>query len=709
MERSLESVFNPRSVGVIGASEVPGKASERRTRSLLEGGYKGDVYLINPKRSELFGRKAYPNITEIENEVDVVMIVVAPRFLVQSVADSVKMGAKGIIIITAGLGETGEEGKKIEAKILIEAAKTGAFVIGPNCSGMFSASVDMNFLGVPRINKGSISVLAQSGNVIDSLTHYARRRKAGFSKIISVGNAIGVNFHEYIDYLKDDPETKAIMVYLEGIKDGNSLVKVVRETVKKKPVIALKVGRSGAGARAAASHTGSLAGDDVIVDAAFRQAGIVRVSNVDELFDMAETFVKCPLPKGNRVAILSEGGGDNSIAADNAEIFGMEVPVLSRETQAKMKPFLLEGMPASNPIDYGGTAEENPHMITECVKVCMQADEVDGIYITGFFGGFKDIIAAHVAELEEQTSRDLVDLVKKHQKPLFVHTSFAGGDIKSLDILKSEGIPVMESSERSTRCLSALMNFAIKQKKVKAMHIAETEAKERHSVKAIFKKAKDENRGNLLETESRALLQEYGIFLPEAIFAGNSQEAIKAGKKIGYPLAMKVVSPDIIHKSDAGGIQLGLKDDKDLKRGFDEIVKNAMKVTTKERVLGTLISPMVPKGQECIIGMIKDRQFGPVIMFGLGGIFVEVLKDVSFRVAPIGEEDIDEMINGIKGYKILTGIRGEKPKDIGAIKDILSKLSQIAIDNPEIEEIDLNPVIVHEKGASIVDSRVIIR
>ena len=709
MERSLESVFNPRSVGVIGASEVPGKASERRTRSLLEGGYKGDVYLINPKRSELFGRKAYPNITEIENEVDVVMIVVAPRFLVQSVADSVKMGAKGIIIITAGLGETGEEGKKIEAEILSEAAKTGAFVIGPNCSGMFSASVNMNFLGVPRISKGSISVIAQSGNVIDSLTHYARRRGAGFSKIISVGNAIGVNFHEYVDYLKDDPETKAIMVYLEGIKDGNNLVKVVRETVKKKPVIALKVGRSGAGARAAASHTGSLAGDDVIVDAAFRQAGIVRVSNVDELFDMAETFVKCPLPKGNRVAILSEGGGDNSIAADNAEIFGMEVPVLSKETQAKMKPFLLEGMPASNPIDYGGTAEENPHMITECVKVCMQADEVDGIYITGFFGGFKDIIAPHVAELEEQTSRDLVDLVKKHQKPLFVHTSFASGDIKSLDILKAEGIPVMESSERSTRCLSALMNFAINQKKVKAMHIAKAEAKERHSVKAIFKKAKDENRGNLLETESRDLLQEYGISLPEAIFAGNIQEAIKAGKKIGYPLAMKVVSPDIIHKSDAGGIQLGLKDEKDLKKGFDEIVKNAKKVTTKERVLGTLISPMVPKGQECIIGMIKDRQFGPVIMFGLGGIFVEVLKDVSFRVAPIGEEDINEMIEDIKGYKILTGIRGEKPKDIRAIKDILSKLSQIAIDNPEIEEIDLNPVIVHEKGASIVDSRVIIR
>ena len=708
MERSLEKVFNPRSVAVIGASEVPGKASERRTRSLLEGGYKGDVYLINPKRSELFDRKAYPNITEIDNEVDVVMIVVAPKFLVQSVADSVKMGAKGIIIITAGLGETGEEGKKIEAEILDEAAKTGAFVIGPNCSGMFSASGDMNVLGVPRISKGSISVLAQSGNVIDSLTHYARMRGVGFSKIVSVGNAIGVKFHEYIEYLKDDSDTKVIMAYLEGIKDGNSLVKVVRETIKQKPVVALKVGRSGAGARAAASHTGSLAGDDVIVDAAFKQAGIVRVSNVDELFDMAEVLSTCPLPKGNRVAILSEGGGDNSIAADNAETYGMEVPVLSQDTQGKMKPFLLQGMPASNPIDYGGTAEENPHMITECVKVCMEDDQVDGIYITGFFGGFKDIIAPHVAELEEQTSRDLIDLVKKHKKPLFVHTSFARGAIKSLDILKSAGIPVMESSDRSTHCLSALMKFAMNKKKISQMHIPGGEPKARPAIKTIFKKAQDEKRSNLLETESRDLLKEYGIPLPDAELVCDVEKAIEVARRLSCPLAMKVVCPDIIHKSDAGGIRLDLKNEKDVEKAFEEIIENACKVTTKDRILGTLVSPMVDRGQECIIGMIRDPQFGPVIMFGLGGIFVEVLKDVSFRVAPLAEEDIDQMIMDIKGYKVLTGIRGEEPRDIDAIKDILAKVSEIAIDNPEINEIDLNPVIVHEKGASIVDSRVIL-
>jgi acyl-CoA synthetase (NDP forming) len=708
METSLDYVFNPRSVAVIGASEVPGKASERRTRSLIEGGYKGDVYLINPKRSELFGRKAYPSITEIGGEVDLVMVVVAPRFLTVAVADSVKMGAKGIIIITAGLGESGEEGKKIEAEILAEAAKTGTFVIGPNCSGMFSAPADMNLLGVPGIQRGPISVLAQSGNVIDSLTHYARMRGLGFSKIISVGNAIGVKFHEYIDYLKDDPDTKVIMTYLEGIKNGHDLVRVARDTAKKKPVVALKVGRSAAGARAAASHTGSLAGDEVIVDAAFRQAGIVRVSNVDELFDMAAAFARCPLPKGNRVAILSEGGGDNSIAADNAEKYGMEVPVLSAETQERMKPFLLEGMPASNPIDYGGTAEENPHMITECVKVCMEDDLVDGILITGFFGGFKDIIASHVAELEEKASTDMAALVEQHKKPLIVHTSFAREAIKSLGILKSAGVPVIESSERAAQCLSALMHFSVNQQKISKLRVPSGEPQQRSVITELFKKLRQEKRLNLLETESRAVLTEYDIALPKAVLAITAQQARDSATKMAYPLAMKVVSPDIIHKSDAGGIKLNLKDAAEVGQAFSDIMFNAEKATTKERIVGTLVSPMAAPGQECIIGMIRDPQFGPVIMFGLGGIFVEVLKDVSFRVAPLAQEDIDEMIKEIKGYKVLMGIRGEKAKDVDALKDIIAKLSKMGIDNPEIAEIDLNPVIVHEQGASIVDSRIIL-
>ncbi|MBN2539484.1 MAG: acetate--CoA ligase family protein, partial [Deltaproteobacteria bacterium] len=558
MKRSLEKVFNPGSIAVIGASEAPGKAAERRTRSLIQGGYKGDIYLVNPKRDELFGMKAYHSITEVDKEIDLVMIIVAPRFVASAVADSVKMGAKGIIIITAGLGETGEEGKKIESEILSEAAKTGAYVIGPNCSGMFNASADINMLGIPTINKGSISVLTQSGNVIDSLTHFAKMKGCGFNKMINVGNAVGVHLHEYITYLKDDPATKVIATYLEGIRGGNELIRVARETAKTKPIIALKVGRSRAGARAAASHTGSLAGDDIILDAAFRQAGIVRVSNADELVDMADVFSNCPLPNGNRLVIMSEGGGDNSIAADNAEKYGMQVPILSEETQGKMKLILLAGMPAHNPIDYGGTAEENPDVITQCVKACMEDDQVDGILITGFFGGFFDIIAPHIAALEEQTAKDLVDLVKKYKKPLIVNTSYARDSIKSLDTLKEAGIPVIESSDRAAQCMSALMHFAIRQKKIKEMRIPEEKATERAGVKELFRKVTAESRHNLLETESRELLSEYGVSLPDAALAKTQEEAVEAADRLGYPLVMKIVSPDILHKSDAGGIKLNL-------------------------------------------------------------------------------------------------------------------------------------------------------
>jgi acyl-CoA synthetase (NDP forming) len=299
-------------------------------------------------------------------------------------------------------------------------------------------------------------------------------------------------------------------------------------------------------------------------------------------------------------------------------------------------------------------------------------------------------------------------LVQQFKKPLFVNTSFARGAVKSLDILKSAGIPVMESSQRSSQCLSDLMKFAVRRKKIRRMKVSRPRMQDRPRVKEIFANAIREQRTNLLETESRDILQRYGLPLPPAALICKIDEVSQAASKIPYPLAMKVVCPDIIHKSDAGGIKLNLNGKAEVQAAFEEIMANACKVTTRDRVLGTLISPMAAEGQECIIGMIRDPQFGPVIMFGLGGIFVEVLKDVSFRVAPLADEDIDEMIKEIKGYKVLTGIRGEKPRDIDAVRHVLAKLSDIAIDNPEITEVDLNPVIIHAKGASIVDSRMIL-
>ncbi len=704
----LDGLFKPASVAVIGASEVPGKAAERRTRSLIQGKYPGKIFLINPKRDTLFGRKAYPSILDIGEEVDLVMVVVAPKLIPQAVTDSVKMHAKGIVIITAGLGETGEEGKKIEAEILQIATTGGAKIIGPNCSGLFSASGGMNLLGVPPIKKGPLAVIAQSGNIIDSITHYAEMRGVGLSHIISAGNAIGVKFHEYIEYLGQDEGTKAILVYMEGIKEGEQIVRVAREVSKRKPIVILKVGRSNAGARAAASHTGSLAADDAIVDAAFRQAGIVRVTNVDEMFDVAISFANMPLPKGNQVAIVSEGGGDNSVAADNAEHFGLEVPVLPQATQERIRPFLLAGMPASNPIDYGGTAEENPDMINKVVEVLMEEQGIDSIYITGFFGGFKEIIAPHVGELEEKTSRELVRLMRQYGKPIAVHTSFAQAPFLSMKILAENGVLLTPSSERAAQCLAYMAKFATRREKLDLAKPLPAIPADVDKARTLIEGVKRAGRKNLLETEARELLTLYGVSLPMAKLAKTPDEAASAAAAVGFPVALKIVSPEIIHKSDAGGILLNLGDETAVREGFAKIVANASRISNPEKVLGVLVAPMAPKGQECIIGMIRNPQFGAVLMFGLGGIFVEVLKDVSFRVAPLSDLDLEEMIHEIKGYPLLSGVRGQKPKDTAIVQDLLQRIAQMADDHPEIQEVDINPVIVHEQGASIVDARIII-
>jgi acetyltransferase len=695
-------------VAIIGASEVPGKAGERRTRSLLESRFSGNIYPVNPKRDQIFGLKAYPNILDIDGEADLVMIVVPARFIPDAVAGSIQKGAKGIVIITAGLGESGSEGKAIEAEILEMAKEAGVYIIGPNCSGMFSAGVSMNILGIPGITKGHMAVLAQSGNIIDSLTHYAKLKGGGFSRIISAGNAIGVKLHEYIAYLGQDPDTKVIAMYLEGIREGNAFVRVARKVTKIKPIVALKVGRTGAGARAAASHTGSLAGDDAMVEAAFHQAGIVRVSNPDELFDVANVFQSCPPSRGRRLVILSEGGGDNSVAADNAERYGLEVPVLSQTTQESIRPFLLKGMPASNPIDYGGTAEENPHMITECCKLCMADDAVDGLLITGFFGGFRDIIAPHVAEIEEQTAKELAKLVEQYNKPLVINSSFAAADYPTFDILKENAIPVFDGPERAVHCMSALMHYYDSNKDRRIQPEPSNDVDIQPEAVQIIESSLKQNRSSLLEPEGIRLLKTYGLPVLPGELAKTEEDAVWIASRIGFPVVLKIVSQDIFHKSDVGGVKVNLVNEADVRKAFSDIMRKAKSVTTPDRIDGVLVVPMAAKGLECIVGMITDPIFGPVIMFGLGGIFVEVLKDVSFRIAPLTTEDIDDMIKETKGYRMLTGVRGETPRDISAIRQTIRQLAHLSLCHSEIKEIDLNPVIVHEKGLSIADCRVIL-
>ncbi len=704
----LDPLFNPAAVAVVGASEVAGKASERRTRSLIEGGYDGTVYLINPKRDTLFGRKSYPSMTAVEGPVDLVMVVIAGRFIPEAVREAAAKGAKGVVIITAGLGETGPEGKRIEAEIMAIAGQYGMHIIGPNCSGMYSASGRMNILGIPGIQPGQLSILAQSGNIIDSLTHFARSRNRGFSRIISSGNAIGVRFHEYVEYLAEDPQTKVIMLYLESIREGDALVNVCRKAVRKKPIIAIKVGRTTAGRRASASHTGALAADDRIVEAAFEQAGIIRVANIDEMFDIAEAFLDCPVPKGNRVAILSEGGGDNSVAADNAERWGLAVPILSDACQKSIKPLLLAGMPAHNPIDYGGTAEENPIVISDCVTRLTAGDEVDMVYLTGFFGGFKDIIAPHVGPIEADAARRLVEQVRASGKPLAVHTSFAQESYEAIQVLKAGGVPVQISADRVAQILATLARQAANQSRSEEPVRMKSDTGRRQAVQTRIAAVRKAGRTNLLETEARDLLAACAIDLPPAALAASSQEAARHAVQLGFPVAVKIVAADILHKSESGGVSLNLNSAAEVEKAVAAMQARVAVHTTPERITGYLISPMAAPGVECIFGMFRDPAFGPVIMFGLGGVFVEVFKDVAFGVAPLTAGDIERMLGSIRGRAILDGARGRAPADLAFARKLLAALSTLAVENPEIAELDLNPVILHPLGGSIVDSRIIL-
>ncbi|MFC1951793.1 acetate--CoA ligase family protein [Chloroflexota bacterium] len=707
MVSKLESIFNADSIAIIGASETPGKAGERRTRSLIEGGFKGKIYPVNSKRDSIFSIRTYPGLKNIEGSVDLVVVVVPVNSILSAISEGVEKDAKGAVIITAGLGETGEDGKRIEGEIVDISRKSGMTIIGPNCSGIFSAQKSINLLGVPPIQKGPFSVVAQSGNVIDSVSHYARLRKIGFSKIASVGNGIDVNFVEYLEFLGGDSETEVILLYMEGIKDGGKFVEVAREVSKVKPIVAIKVGRSEAGKRAASTHTGSVAGSELIVEAALNQAGIIRAYSVDEMFDIARALVGLPKPEGNRVVVLSEGGGDNAITVDNIVMQGLEVNILDEETQDKLKPFILEGLKPSNPIDYGGTAEENPHkIIPACCQVCMENDEVDMIIITGFFGGFREIIAPQVEEFEKDTSRKLVELVRRLKKPILVNTSFANEKIDSLSILEQGGILVAESSERVARCASALVKVAENQRHFKEIEPIRRKSSPDPSVVALINRVKKE-RSNMLETESRVILGKYGVTIPPARLARDKKEAVAAAEELGLPVVLKISSLDIIHKSDAGGVRLNLQTLGEVELAFEQVMEGARRVTS--RIDGALVLAMMPPGEECIIGMARDKQFGPVLMFGLGGIFTEFLKDFSLRVFPLTQNDINEMISGIRGFPLLCGIRGRSQKDLLALNYILRKISHIAIDYPDIDEIDLNPVVVYETGACVLDSRIIVR
>jgi acetyltransferase len=722
---NLEKIFNAESVAIIGASRNPTKRGYQAIRILLDEKFEGSIYPVNPKEKRILGLTCYPDVDAIPDPVDLALVT-TPAATIPAILDACgRKKISGIVAIAGGFGETGARGQEREAKLVATARKNKVRLIGPNTSGMMNLKNNLNLVGLRDAPRGNIALLSQSGNMALSLFTEAKlKSQKGFSHYVGVGNEADIRFHEYLDYFRKDPDTGAVLMYVEGMRQGREFLQEAYKTTSTKPVILLKSGRSATGKQSAGSHTGAMAGISEVATSAFQRAGIIVVENADELFPVTETLSSLPPIKNNNIAILADGGGHATIAADLLTDLGLKIPELSENTRSKLSEILPAAASLRNPVDVAGGTDASPTLFSDCARIILNDPKVGGLLLVGLFGGYGIRFAESLALQEEDAAHQMGKLVAARKKPIVVHSLFSFEKPHSLHLLRYYNIPVYDSIDVACRCIGALGEYGryLSSYHAKTNFVLSPEGKRKPAGDSIIATALQEGRRSLLETEGQELLARHGaLFNPkekkapntsESLFNGalatSEAEAVKIFKKIRKAVAMKIVSPDIIHKSEARGVRLGIKTEEDVRGAFASILKNANRFHPDADIRGVLISPMAEPGLEVIIGTKTDEQFGPIIMYGLGGIMVEILHDVSFRVVPISRRSAKKMIEDTKSFPILQGVRGQSPRDIKALEELLLICSEVMEAYPEIVEMDLNPVIVHEEGLSIVDVRILL-
>lgn len=709
---SLEKILDAESVAIVGASKSETKRGFQAIRTLVDEKYEGQIFPVNPKEKSILGFKCYTKVSEIQDPVDIALITTPAKTIPPILEDCGKKGVHGAVIIAGGFGETGDAGKELEKEIVTKAAENNIRLIGPNTSGMMNLKASMNLVGLRDVPRGDIALLSQSGNMALTLMTEAKLQSLkGFSYYVGVGNEADIKFHEYLEFFRKDPDTKAILMYVEGMRMGREFLQQAYKTTLEKPIVLLKSGRSSTGKRSAGSHTGSLAGISEVARTAFGRAGITVIENSDELFPAAETLSSLPPIKNNKIAILADGGGHATIAADVLTDLGVEIPELSEKTQEKLSKILPGAATVRNPVDVAGGTDSDPTIFADCAEILLKDANVGGLLIVGLFGGYGIRFAESLALMEEDAAHRMGKMVRKRKKPIILHSLYNSEKPHSLHLLRYYGIPVYGSLDVSCKCIGILAQYGsfLKSYHPKANFVFNWRSKAKPEGDEIIRKAKEEGRNALLEYEAKQLLRIHGLPVSKDYLATTADEAIRFARKIGRDVAMKIVSPDILHKSDAGGVRLGLGTENDIRDAFDGIMKGAREYSPDADIRGVLISPMSGKGLEVIIGTKIDDQFGPVIMYGLGGILVEIMRDVAFRVLPVSPPYAKKMIEETKSFAILNGVRGRTPYDKGALRKLLIMCSDVIESYPEIQEMDLNPVIAHEAGVSIVDTRIILK
>lgn len=709
MAEALDFLFRPRHVAVVGASRDPTKRGYQIIWALKEFGYAGRILPVNPKGGEVLGFPVARALSEVEGEIDLAVICTRAEIVPSVLEECARKGVRGAIVLASG------SGRSLQEEIARFVRRTGVRVLGPNTSGVLNLSIGLNAIGMREVRAGPLALLVQSGNVaLAVITEAMRRSSLGISLCIGVGNEADVGFHECLEYLGHDAETAAILMYVEGVKQGRLFWESARRVARTKPIVLLKGGRSKAGQVAAFSHTGTLAGSYAIWRAALRQAGIIEVTRSDELFHVAETLVTQPVMKEDGgVAVISDGGGHAALAADIFSEYGLPLAELSAETQQRVREILGVEAAVGNPIDVGGPVDTNPSLFAPCLNVVMKDPQVSGVLLAGLFGGYALRFAESLAASEVRAAREIVAEVRRVRKPLVVHSLYAATRSEPLRILSKGGIPVIESLEVACRCLAALSERArFLRESAGADSSRESPSTEPQPPVCLgaLDRTKLHGRRMLLETEARELVAAYGVPLVPATFCASAHEVVAAVRQIGGPVAMKAVSAALSHKTEAGGVILNVPDAEHAQRAFAHL-EDAVTAYAKSQGLapdfrGVLVAPMLPPPVvELIAGVKRDETFGPVLMVGMGGVLVEHIGDVTFRLLPLDPKEVDIMLEELRLAPLLKGVRGRPAVDRRALIGLLLALAECALAHPEIEEIELNPIFAYAEGVWAVDVR----
>ena len=691
---NLHAFFYPETVAVIGASASPGKVGHTIVKNMIDAGFRGRLYPVNPKSSEIEGLAVVNDVADLPRGLDLGVISVPRDYVVPSLEALAGIGCKSAIVITAGFKEVGKEGYDLEQAIIGVCERSGMALLGPNCLGMMNAAAGVNAsfaAGQPA--PGSIAFFSQSGALCVAILDWALGENIGFSKFVSLGNKAVLDEADMLGYLNTDEDTKVILGYIENVEDGENFLRQARKTCLSKPVIMIKSGTTAAGAKAASSHTGAIAGSDQTYSAAFHQSGVIRVGDVASLFNLAQAFSTQPLPRGPNLAVVTNSGGPGILTADTADRSRLTMSALSQRTVQRLQEFLPSYAAFYNPVDIVGDADAKRYR--QALEVVSEDPMVHSLLV---------LLTPTASVQIEKTAEAVIRVAARCGKPVFACFMGRTRVRKAREMLMEAGVPCYAFPEAAVRSIEAMYEFYLWKNRPEPTY-AEVE-RDVERARRVIEEHAGRNEPEIVEFEAQEVLRAYGLPTPKTVLARSSDEAVAAAEEIGYPVVLKIASPDISHKSDVGGVKVNLKDAGEVMHAFKDITARAQRMRQDAYIAGCLVQEMAPPGvKEVIIGFKRDEQFGPMLMFGLGGIYVEIMKDISFKLAPLSRRDAFEIVREIKSYMLLKGLKGEPPVNFAALEEVILTMSRLALDLPEVWEAEFNPVLVNHERAMVADVR----